>query len=102
MLAPAQNVFVDAAGEHHRLDFRVLEAQPLHGVVQLDVDGEVVGVELQLVVVAQSGVGGDRHGERCHRTVELEPPVPIGGRLRAKADLHQKSLYVSNDLVKTL
>ena len=42
---------------HDALDLGVLEAQPLHGVVQLDVDAEVVGVELELVVVAQPGVG---------------------------------------------
>ena len=58
MLAPAQNTLSSAAGEHDGLDLGVLEAQALHGVVQLDVDAEVVGVELQLVVVAQAAGRG--------------------------------------------
>jgi hypothetical protein len=34
----------------------VLEAEPLHGVVELDVDTEVVGVELERVAVTKPAV----------------------------------------------
>ena len=79
---------VGAAGDDDRLDLGVLEAQPLHGVVQLDVDAEVVGVELQLVVVAQSGVRRHGQDERRDRAVELETPVAVRGRARVEADPH--------------
>ena len=45
---------VERAGEHDGLDLGVLEAQSLHDVVELDVDGEVVRVELELVVAARA------------------------------------------------
>ena len=42
----------------------MLEAQTLNRVGELDVDGEVVGVELQLVVGRQAGVLADIHRQR--------------------------------------
>ena len=38
-----------AAGEDDDANLGVFETQPLHGVIELDVDAEVIGVELQLV-----------------------------------------------------
>ena len=54
----AEHADIGAGAEHvvlARLDddaahLRMLEAQPLHRVVQLDVDAEIVGIELELVV----------------------------------------------------
>ena len=31
--------------QHHRLDLRMLEAQPLDGVIQFDIDAEIVGIQ---------------------------------------------------------
>ena len=53
---PAQKISVLAAGDDHRAHLGVLEAQPLDGVVQLDVDAQVVGVELELVAGHQAAV----------------------------------------------
>jgi hypothetical protein len=50
-VGPGAEHLVERAGQHHDLDGRVLEPEPLHDVVELDVDAEVVGVELELVVV---------------------------------------------------
>ena len=71
---------VETAGQHHRLDLRVLEAQPLHGVVQLDVDTEVVGVHLQLVAGHQPAVLVDAEGQRGDLPVDLDRPVPVAVR----------------------
>jgi len=64
----------------------VLEPEPLHRVVQLDVHAEVVGVELQLVAVPQPRVLVDVHGERGHRALAAKPPVPVAARLHLEAD----------------
>jgi len=53
----------------------MLEAQTLHDVVQLDVDGEVLGVELQLVVGPQPAVRIDDHLDGRHVTVDRHAPV---------------------------
>ena len=63
----AEHADIGAGAEHIVLagldddaaHFRMLEAQPLHRVVQFDVDAEVVGIELELVVTASRRP--DRH-----------------------------------------
>jgi hypothetical protein len=62
----------------------VLEAEALDGVVQFDVDTEVVGVQLEVVVVPQAGFRGDRHGEGGHGAVHSQLPVPVRGRFPAE------------------
>ena len=86
MLAPAQNTLSSAAGDDDRLDARMLEPQPLQRVVQLDVDAQVVGVQLQLVVVAQATARIDRHGQRRDRPVDVEAPVAVLRRLGLEAE----------------
>ena len=68
---------VEAAGDDDGSDFRMFESQSLHGVVQFDVDAEVVTVELQLVAVAQTPRRIDLHSERRDRPVEGKRPVSI-------------------------
>ena len=84
---------VEAAGDDDGVHLGVLEAQALDGVVQLDVDAEVVAVELQLVVVAQPGVRG-RPAIVSVATgpSTLEPPVAVGRRLGVEADRHARML----------
>ena len=53
-----------------RVHLGMLEPQPLDGVGELDVDAEVVGVELQLVVRRQAGVLAHVHRERGDGAVE--------------------------------
>src|SRR5213594_912667 len=73
-----------AGGQEDRAHLRVLEAQPLERVVQLDVHAEVVGVELQLVAGSQAAVLLHVHRERRHRPVEGEPPVLVARGLGAE------------------
>jgi hypothetical protein len=86
MLAPAQNTrsLPDAA---HRLHFRMLEAQPLHGVRQFDVDAEIVGIELEQVAFEQAAVLVDVHGQSGDVARDIELPVPVFQRLGLEVDI---------------
>ena len=55
MLPRAEHLLL-RAGDDHRAHLRVLEADALHRVVELDVDAQVVAVELELVAGTQAGV----------------------------------------------
>ena len=61
ILAPAQNT--RGLPERSRMTFTcgMLEAQPLDGVGELDVDAEVVGIELELVAFEQRALLVDVH-----------------------------------------
>ncbi len=93
----AEHVDVGAGAEHavevgrddDGADLRVLEAQPLDGVGQLDVDREVVGVELELVAGAERMGRIDRHAQaRQARVVgvDLEAPVVITAGMGVEAN----------------
>ena len=81
MLAPEQNTRSRALDDDHGARFRALEADAVDGVVELDVDAEVIAVELELVARAQAGVLVEIGEERRHRPVELELPVLVARRL---------------------
>ena len=74
------------AGDHDRSHFRVLEADPLKEIVQLDVDAEVVRIELQFVAGTQAAVLVDVHRDGCHRAVERQAPVPVSGGIGLVVD----------------
>ena len=48
----------------------MLEASSLQCVVQLDVDAEIVGIELQTIARAYAAVLVGAERERCYRAVE--------------------------------
>ena len=89
----AEHADIGAGAEHvvlARLDddathLGVLEAQPLHRVVQFDVDAEVVGIELELVVAEPAGLV-DVHDQIGDVAVILDFPVAIAGRIRLVVD----------------
>src|SRR6266852_5448600 len=74
-----------AGAEHARLagaqqdhpHLRMLEAQPLDSVGELDVDAEVVGIELELVAFKQRALLVDVHRERGDVAVDLELPMAV-------------------------
>jgi hypothetical protein len=80
----AEHADVGAGAEHivlarlydHAADFGMLETQPLHGIVELDVDAEVVGIELELVVAEPARLV-DIHDEVGDVAVALDLPVAI-------------------------
>ena len=83
--ARAEHLFL-GAGHHDRAHLRVLEADAVDGVVQLDVDAQVVAVELELVAGAQARVLVEVRHQRGDRAVESEFPVVILGRISLVVD----------------
>ena len=85
MGSTAQHPDVGTGAEHavlaglqdHHLDRRMLEAQPLADIGQLDVDAQVIGVQLQFVTVEQPALLVHVHEEVGPLAVDLEPPVAI-------------------------
>ena len=77
-------VAVLRAGDDDRAHPGVLEAQPLGGVVELDVDAQVVAVHLQLVARHDAAVLGDVQPQVGDLPVDVELPVPVAGRVRVE------------------
>src|SRR5690606_12927140 len=69
-----------------RGDLRVLEAQPLDRVLQLEVDAEVVAVQLQLVARPERVGRVDLQREAGDGTVDPELPVPVAVRVGLELD----------------
>jgi hypothetical protein len=65
---------------------RMLEAQPLHRVVELDIDGEIVGVELKLVLVGEPAGRIDIHDQIGDVTVALDAPVAVARGIGLEID----------------
>ena len=81
MLAPAQKIRSFPGCKDHGAHLRMLEAEALDGVVQLDVHTEVVGVQLELVAGDEAAGFLDVHGQRRDPPVHGQLPVPVPGRL---------------------
>ena len=80
-------VAVLRAGDDDRAHTGVFEAQPLGGVVELDVDAQVVAVHLQLVARHDAAVLGDVQPQVGDLPVDVELPVPVPGRVRVERHL---------------
>ena len=65
---------------------RMLEAQPLHGVGELDIDAEIVGIQLELIAFEQAAVLVDVHGQRRDLAVDVELPMPVARRIGLEID----------------
>ena len=77
MFAPAQKIRSFRLRDDDGAHLGVLEAHALDGVGELDVDAEVVGVQLQLVVGGQAGVLAHVHRQRRDGAVEGQLPVLV-------------------------
>src|SRR5579859_1582132 len=64
----------------------MLEAQPLHRVVQLDIDAQVVGVALQLDRGVKPAEALDGQRQLRAVAVDCQRPVPVAFRPRLKRD----------------
>src|SRR6201999_3635306 len=76
-----------ARADHHDLYVRMLETQPLHGVRELNVDAEVVGIELELVALEQAAVFVDVHRQGRDVARDIQLPVPVAGRIGLEIDV---------------
>ena len=79
--------YVVLAGlDDDRTHLRMLEAQPLDRIVELNVDREVVGIELELVVRRQAAVRRDVHDQERNVAVRLDPPMAVTAGLGLEVD----------------
>ena len=88
-----------ARAQHDDANLRVLEAQPLHDIGQLDVDAEVIGVELELVALEQAGVLVHVEQEVSARPGHRELPVPVACGIALKVDARGHARYSGSDRV---
>ncbi|MDE2978672.1 MAG: hypothetical protein OXU63_14290 [Acidobacteriota bacterium] len=72
--------------EHDGVDLRMLEPQSLCGVVELEVDAEVVGVLLEPVAGPEPRLLVDLQGQEGERRFDPELPVPVAVRVGAEVD----------------
>ncbi len=87
ILAPAQNTRFLPERITTDLHLGMLEAQPLHGIRQFDVDAEIVGIQLELIALEQAAILVDVHGERGDVALDVELPVPVARRIGLKIDI---------------
>src|SRR5579872_6454483 len=62
----------------------MLEAQPLHGVMELDIDPEVVRVQLHRVAVAEAALLVDVHRQGGNGAIHAQVPVAISAGIRSE------------------
>ncbi len=83
--------------QHQRAHLRMLEAQPLQRVGELDIDAEIVGIQFQIVAFEQAGLLVDVHRQPRHIAVDGELPMAVtrGLGLEIDASLSVSKLAVS-------
>ena len=96
----AEHADIGAGAEHivlaglddDRAHLRMLEAQPLHRVVQFDVDAEVVGIELELVIAEPARLI-DVHDQISDVAIVLDAPMAVARRVGLIVDdRHMRAL----------
>ena len=73
------------AGDDDAMHFRMLEANAIERIGELDVDAEIVGIELELVARLERRVFRHPKRERRDRAVEGKLPVSISAGARIEA-----------------
>ena len=58
----------------------MLETDSLYSVMQLNIDAEIIGIQLELVAVTQPTVFVHRHGQGSDHTIHGQRPVPVALR----------------------
>src|SRR5262249_41406894 len=74
------------AGEDHDLHFGMLEPDPVERIVELDVDAEVVGVQLELVAGLNAGILPDVKREGGDLAGKAQLPVLVARRVGIERD----------------
>ncbi len=83
--AGAEHAVLAGAQQHH-LHIGMLEAQPLYGIRQFDVDAEVIGIQLEQIALEQAAVLVHIHGQGGDIARHVEFPVPVLRRLGLEID----------------
>src|SRR5439155_10522459 len=76
------------ARNHDGTHLRMLETDALDGVVELDVNAQVVRIELEFVALEDSAIFRDIHRQRRNRPGKAQTPMPV---------LRWRSAVIDND-----
>ena len=79
----------------------MLEAEPLDGIRELDIDAEIVGVELQRIVAGDAAILVHVERERGDVAVDGEAPVAVLVRMGPEVDHRPRRLSGSGQRVPT-
>src|SRR5262245_9897087 len=73
--------------DDHRRHLWVLETQTLHGIVEFNIDTEIIGIELQLIARHQWRVFLDVHSQRGDPPLDAQFPVLVALWMRGEIDV---------------
>src|SRR2546428_11596306 len=73
--------------DNHRRHLWVLETQTLHGIIELDIDTKIIGIELQLIARHQRRVFLDVHSQRGDPPLDAQFPVLVALWMRSEIDV---------------
>src|SRR5262245_8969591 len=73
--------------DKHRRYPWVLETSPLHGIIELNIDTESIGIELQLIPRHQRRVFLDVHSQRGDPPLDAQLPVLVASWMRGEIDV---------------
>ena len=85
MLAPDP---VLARCDDNGTDFRMTEPQTLGGVIQFDIDPEVIGIQFQVIAWNQPALFVDIHGQGRDVAVDIDLPVFVLPGFGSEIDGH--------------
>ena len=72
----------------------MLKTQALHGVVQLNIDAQIVGIEFELIAGADGGLLIDSKPQPRNMAIDLDLPVMVVRRLGAKINDAKRRRYM--------
>ena len=67
--------------DHHGFNFRMLKTQSLNGIVQFDIDPDIVGIQFQFVTGKHGAVLAHVHLQPGNGAGRRQLPVPITIRM---------------------
>src|SRR5262249_46344708 len=73
--------------DDHRRHLWVLETQTLDGIIKLNIDTEIIGIELQLIARHQRRVFLDVHSQRGDPPLDAQFPVLVALWMRGEIDV---------------
>src|SRR5688572_26142125 len=83
--ARAENAILRAA-DHDAAHLRMLEADAVERIVELDVHAQVIAVQFQPVAGSEAAVLGDVQRQRCNGALARKLPVPVSRRVGTVVD----------------
>jgi len=97
-IGPGAEHPVEAGGDDLRADLGMLEPQALNRVVELDIEAQIIGIQLEAVSGPQTARLVHRQLQFGDRPIDVEPPMTIAVGMGAKIDhrIRLISYFISN------